>query len=90
MGFIKVEYRLQVGRLNLTPAGKIEFFRLTPVQSSQARRRELSLIGALMSRLPILRASYIESGIEFHRFNQLRQPTPPGVEDNFSELIVVA
>ena len=42
-----------------------------------------------MSRLPVFLSSYIEGGIEHHRFSQLRDPTPPGYEDSFHETTLV-
>ena len=85
----KAEYRLQWWNATLVPAWKSEFRRQTPVLSREARQRELSELFFLMGRLPVMRNSYIQTGVEYHIFNQLRDPTPPGAEDDFTELTTV-
>ena len=85
----KAEYRVQLGRLTLIPAWKSEFRRESPIDRRTPRRLELSEIFILMSRLPVFLSSYIEGGIEHHRFSQLRDPTPPGYEDSFHETTLV-
>ena len=42
-----------------------------------------------MAHLPVFVSSYVELGVEHHRFSQLRVPTPPGREDSFFETTVV-
>jgi len=44
----------------------------------------------VLARFPVLRSSFIESGIEYERFRQLRNPTPPGALDNFSGTVATA
>jgi hypothetical protein len=85
----KAEYRLHVGKISLIPAWKSEFRREAPVDSRVPRRLELSEIFLLMSRIPVFLSSYIEGGIEHHRFSQLREPTPPGAEDSFRGKTIV-
>jgi len=85
----KAEYRMQLGRLTLIPASKSEFRRQVPVLEKEARRRELSQIFMGIARLPVFLSSFVEGGVEYHRFFQLRQPTPPGAEDSFWETTVV-
>ena len=85
----KAEYRIQAGRLTLIPAWKSEYRREAPIDSRAPRRRELSEIFILMSRVPVFLSSYLEGGIEHHRFSQLRSPTPPGYEDSFYETTMV-
>ena len=43
----------------------------------------------LIGRLPVMRKSHLEVGVEHHVFSQLRSPTPPGAEDGFSETTTV-
>ena len=66
-----------------------EFRRESPVDSRIPKRLELSEIFLLMSRVPVFLSSYIEGGLEHHRFSQLRDPTPPGGEDSFRETTIV-
>ena len=86
----KAEYRLQHGKLTLTPAGKSEFRREIPVLRSQPERKEWSQLLLAVGRVSVLRSSYLEAGIEYHNFRQLREPTPPGAEDSFWETTTVA
>jgi hypothetical protein len=85
----KAEYRIHLGKVSLIPAWKSEFRRESPVDSRIPRRLELSEIFLLMSRVPVFLSSYIEGGLEHHRFSQLRDPTPPGGEDSFRETTIV-
>ena len=86
----KAEYRLQLGKLTLTPAGKSEFRREIPVLRSRPERKEWSQLLLAVGRISVMRNSYLEAGIEYHNFRQLRKPTPPGAEDSFSETTTVA
>ena len=83
------EYRLQVGKLTLIPAWKSEFRRQVPAIAREAKRRELSQLFMGIARLPVFLSSYVEGGLEYHIFEQLREPTPPGAEDSFWETTVV-
>ena len=82
----KAEYRLNLGAWTLAPRWKSEFLRRTPVRRSEPRRRELSELLMLITRFPVFRSSFVEAGIEYEIFAQLRDPTPPGAEDSFREL----
>ena len=86
----KAEYRLQLGKLTLSPAGKSEFRREVPVLRSQPERKEWSQLLLVVGRISVLYSSYLEAGIEYHNFRQLREPTPPGAEDSFWETTTVA
>ena len=86
----KAEYRLQLGKLTLSPAGKSEFRREVPVLRNQPERKEWSQLLLAVGRVSVLRSSYLEAGIEYHNFRQLREPTPPGAEDSFWETTTVA
>ncbi|MEE3258428.1 MAG: hypothetical protein VX293_04400 [Candidatus Latescibacterota bacterium] len=82
----KAEYRLDLGSLSLIPALKSEFLRFSSFTSGEATRRELSEIAMLIARQAIMRSTYLETGIEYHRFIQLQEPTPPRADDDFTEL----
>ena len=86
----KAEYRLQLGKLSLSPAWKSEFRREAPVLLNQPERKELSQILLVVARFPVMLSSYLETGVEYHDFRQLRAPTPPGGEDSFWETTTVA
>jgi len=83
----KVEYRLNLGSLTLIPAWKSEFLRQTPVLTRDSRKKELSQFFMLLWRLPVLRRSFLEGGVEYQIFSQLRDPVPPGAEDSFNGLV---
>lgn len=83
----KAEYRLNLGRVQLVPAWKSEFLRRTPVLLRDDRRLQLSELFMLLFRVPILRRSVIEGGLEYEHFSQLRDPRPPGAEDSFRGLV---
>ena len=86
----KAEYRLNLGKLTLIPAWKSEFRRWTPFAANEARRAELSEIFMLISRLPVMFSTFLEAGIEYHRFFQLRDPTPPRADDSFTQTTLLA
>ena len=86
----KAEYRLQFRQLSLIPLWKSEFRRHTPMIAREAKRREWSQLFAGIARLPVFLSSYLEGGVEYHLFEQLRDPTPPGAEDSFWELTTIA
>ena len=79
----KAEYRLTLGPVSLVPAWKSELVRRTPVLTRDPRRLESSQLFMLLARLPVMRRSFLEGGIEYEVFSQLRDPRPPGVEDGF-------
>ena len=85
----KAEARFQLRKLALIPAWKSEFQRRAPIDVREAPIREHSQLFLLMARLPVFVSSYVESGVEHHRFSQLREPTPPGREDSFYETTIV-
>ena len=84
----KAEYRINLARLSLVPGWKSEFLHHSPVLVHQARQRQLSQLGLLMWRFPVMRRSFLEGGIEYERFFQLRDPKPPGAEDSFKSTVV--
>ncbi len=86
----KAEYRISVGRFTLIPAWKSEFLRYSSFNATEAARRELSQIGMLIGRLPVMYTTYVETGFEFHKFVQMQDPTPPRADDSYTELTALA
>jgi hypothetical protein len=86
----KAEYRLQLGKLTLSPAWKSEFRNEAPTLRNLPERKELSQILLAVGRFPVMLTSYLEVGIEYHNFRQLNNPTPPGAEDSFWETTTIA
>jgi hypothetical protein len=82
----KAEYRFQWRALTLRPRWKSEFRRQAPVLVAEPARRELTELLMLVARVPFMNRSYLEGGIEYERFRQLRSPTPPGASDSFDGL----
>ncbi|MBT7587972.1 MAG: hypothetical protein HN558_20840, partial [Gemmatimonadetes bacterium] len=70
----------------LIPGWKSEFLRFNSFTAGEAARRELSQIAMLIVRKPVMFSTFIETGVEYHRFIQLQDPTPPRANDDFSEL----
>ena len=82
----KVEYNLTLGSWTLLPRWKSELRRQTPLLSAQARRLELTELFILVARFPVLRRSFVEGGMEYEWFKQLRDPVPPGADPSFTGL----
>ena len=82
----KAEYRISAGPFSLIPAWKSEFLRYSSFNATEATRRELSEIGMVIARLPVMYTTYLEAGLEYHQFFQLQDPTPPRADDSFTEL----
>ncbi|MCC7263227.1 MAG: hypothetical protein IT369_11980 [Candidatus Latescibacteria bacterium] len=82
----KAEYRFQWRTFTLMPRWKSEFRRQAPVLAAEPARRELTQILMLISRIPFMSRSYLEGGVEYEHFRQLRDPTPPGASDSFDGL----
>ncbi|NKB68695.1 MAG: hypothetical protein GKR89_16650 [Candidatus Latescibacteria bacterium] len=84
----KAEYQLNLARLTLVPGWKSEYLHHRPVPLHQPRQRQLSQLAMLLWRFPVMRSSFLEGGVEYERFFQLRDPTPPGAEDSFKSTVV--
>ena len=84
----KLEYRFNLGIFSLISRWKSEYRRDVPVARSGIKRRELSQLFGFMARWPVMRSSFLESGVEYILFKQLRNPTPPGAEDSHRELVI--
>ena len=82
----KAEYRLSLNNWTFVPRWKSEFLRQVPILKAAAKRRELTELFMLITRFPVMRRSFIEGGIEYEIFKQLKSPTPPEAEDSFDGL----
>ena len=82
----KVEYVWDLGRWTFVPRWKSEFRREVPVEESKSKRRELSELFMGMVRFPLLEKSFVEWGVEYELFKQLRDPAPADSEDDFTGL----
>ncbi|MDP6018952.1 MAG: hypothetical protein QGI32_22880 [Candidatus Latescibacteria bacterium] len=85
----RVDAPLQLWRVALTPGLKTEYRNQVPSRRDASRREEFSRILMLIGRLPVMRQSHLEIGVERHVFSQLRSPTPPGAEDSFGETTTI-
>ena len=83
----KADFRLDAGPLTLVPAWKSEFRHQTPVMAREARQQELGELFMVVVRYPLLSRSFVEGGVEYQIFAQLRQPPPPGAEDSYREQV---
>ena len=85
----QIDAPLQLWNVTLTPGLKTEYRKQKPFLRDDTRREEFSRILMLIGRLPVMRQSHLEVGVEHHVFSQLRSPTPPGAEDGFSETTTI-
>jgi len=84
----KAEYRLSWRGVTLVPRWKSELRHQQEVRKSVQKRREWSQLFMLLLRFPVFRSSFVESGVEYEIFEQLRDPTPPGGQDSFTGLVL--
>ncbi|MEE2659685.1 MAG: hypothetical protein VX733_14350 [Candidatus Latescibacterota bacterium] len=71
-GFInKAEYLFDLGIVQLVPRVKSEYVRQTPFSRLLERRRSWDGLGILLLRLPVLRGTIIETGLEQRLFHEL-------------------
>jgi len=83
----KIEYKFNWGSATLVPRWKSEYRHQAEVIRSVPKRREWDQYFSFISRFSFLRSSFVESGIEYEIFSQLRDPTPPGATDSFRGLV---
>ena len=83
----QAEYQLSLRGLSIAPGWKSEFIHRAPVLRGRPREEEWSQFFMLLMRLPVMRRSTLEGGIEYEIFSQLRNPRPPGAEDSFNGLV---
>ncbi len=56
------------------------------MEEFKSKRRELSELFMGMVRFPLLEKSFVEWGVEYELFRQLRDPPPADSEDDFTGL----
>jgi hypothetical protein len=78
---------VQLGSISLVPRWKSEYISRVPPARQLAKERQLTELLMLVARKPMLRRTLLEGGIEYEWYNQLRDPVPPGVDDDFSGLV---
>ena len=79
----KAEYSLNLGRWTVSPRWKSEFRRETPLSTGEFKRQELSEIFMLVVRFPFMRRSFVEGGVDYEIFSQMRDPPPPRSNPDF-------
>ena len=67
----KIDYLYGLGRLNLQPKFKSEYLRRTPFLAEEEEHRSWTGTALLLTRLPILRHTVLEGGLEVLRFRDL-------------------
>ena len=82
----KAHYDLGLGGLVITPRWKSEWSRSAPVARDQPRRHELTELFMLVLRHPIMQTSFLEGGVEYELFRQLKDPVPAGASPSFRTL----
>ncbi|MEC7841844.1 MAG: hypothetical protein VX911_03105, partial [Candidatus Latescibacterota bacterium] len=84
----KAEYAFNLSQLSVIPHWKSEFRSEVPVGLDQSRRTEVTELFLLMLHRHVMRQSFLEGGVDYEWFRQLRDPTPPGAEDDFRGLVL--
>ena len=69
----KVGYRLEVGFLELEPRWKSEYRHQSRDLFSATKREELTEMVSVLGRFPFLRRSFVEAGVEYLWFKDLRE-----------------
>ncbi|HID09830.1 MAG TPA: hypothetical protein EYP17_00820 [Candidatus Latescibacteria bacterium] len=83
----KADYTLWLWKLRVQPRIKNEFRREVPADPTKPERKENTLLVFLIGKFPVLRKSDIELGLEYTIFNQLMDPVPPGLSDDYTGLV---
>ena len=83
----KMDYTFKLWNLTVQPRVKNELRLEAPVLRADPERKENTLILILMTKLPVLRSSTLELGMEYCMFRQLQEPVPSGLQDDYDELI---
>lgn len=68
----KADYTFDIGTIQIQPRWKSEFLRQRPVLSRDPARRELTETLFLVTRIPVLRQTVLELGLEVSHFEQFR------------------
>ena len=82
-----MDYTFKLWNLTVQPRVKNELRLEAPVLRADPERKENTLILILMTKLPVLRSSTLELGMEYCMFRQLQEPVPSGLQDDYDELI---
>ena len=82
----KAHYSWSLGSTLITPRWKSEWSRSAPVAREEARRQELTELFMIVLRHPIMQKSFVEGGVEYEVFSQLRDPVPPGASPSYRGL----
>jgi len=82
----KADYTTALGSWLLSPRWKSEYRRERPVTRISPQRRELTELLMLVGRRPFMRRSYLQTGVEYEWFRQLRDPVPPGANPSYTAL----
>ena len=88
----KADYTIDLGPLwNIQPKWKQLYMRKTPSRSDQLKTRELSEIFFLVNKNVLTKTLWLESGIEYEIFRNLRSlpdPVPVGYIDDFEQFVL--
>jgi hypothetical protein len=84
----KAEYHQQVSRVQIIPKVKNELRLERPLLSNEPIRKENSLFVFLIGKTKILRHTELQAGVEYTIFNQLENPVPIGLRQDFTETVV--
>ena len=86
----KVDYELDLFNIEFLPKIKNELRIESPALKSAPKRREDNLIFTLLARFPLFNSSFIEAGVEYSIFQQLRDSetaVKEGLLDDFIETV---
>ena len=82
----KARYPIPFSGWTLEPRWKSEFRRQTPLLAAEGKRLELDQLLMLVVRFPMLQRTFVEGGLEYEWFKQLKDPIPPGADPTFTGL----
>ena len=90
----KADYNIDIGPLwKIQPKWKQLYMLKTPAQRDQLKTQELSQIFFLVSQNELTNTLWIESGLEYEIFRNLRSrpdPVPVGYLDDFKQFVLAA
>ena len=84
----KAEYRQPLGGVEVIPKIKNELRLEAPLLKNDPVRKENTLIFFLIARMGLLASSDVQMGVEYTIFSQLKDPAPPGLQEDFRETIL--
>lgn len=89
----KADYTIQIGeKLTIWPKWKSMYRFMRPTDPNALKIKELTEIGFLMTKFPILRSAWITAGVEYTLFNNFVEPAapPPGFLRDYKGTVLVA